>query len=394
VPGLLAVLLLIAVAVLFAAPAAAVDRGNDVSWPQCPGGLPMPPEDTSFVVVGLTHGLAFTENPCLAEQVQWVRDHRVRAQAYTVATFPTPAQYATHGGDGPWPSATRPDRLRNVGYAEGRAALASLDGVGWHPERVWVDVEPRPRQPWPTSTATQRQENRYVVTGILTALTDAGLRDGIYSYSRAWRDITGSWRLPSLPVWSAAGRLDFPSEASDLCVHRGFSGGTVHLAQWTDGTYDHDMTCADVYDAHVATLGWLPSVADGATAGTTGRALSLEALRLSVAGGRWSGDVLWRGHVQRIGWQPWMTSASAIGTTGRGLRLEAFELRLTGALAAHYGVRYRAHVQRVGWQSWRADGALAGTVGRGLRMEAVRVELVPKAAAAAATGAAQALHRG
>jgi hypothetical protein len=388
------VLLLIAVAVLFAAPAAAVDRGNDVSWPQCPGGLPMPPEDTSFVVVGLTHGLAFTENPCLAEQVRWVRDHRVRAQAYTMATFPTAAQYAAYGDDGPWPSSTRADRLRNVGYAEGRAAIASLTRVGWHPESVWVDVEPRPRQPWPSSTAAERQDNRYVVSGLFAALKGAGHTYGVYSYRSGWDAITGSWQLPRVRVWSAAGRLDFPSEASDLCVKPSFSGGTVHLAQWTDGTYDHDMTCTDVYEAHVATLGWLPSVADGATAGTTGRALSLEALRLSVAGDRWSGDILWRGHVQRIGWQPWTTSASPIGTTGRGLRLEAFELRLTGALATHYSVRYRAHVQRIGWQPWSADGAMAGTVGRGLRMEAVRIELVPKvAAAAAATDAAQAAGR-
>ncbi|MDH2442374.1 hypothetical protein QDR37_00270 [Amnibacterium sp. CER49] len=382
-------LLLIAVAVLFAAPAAAVDYGHDVSWPQCQGGLPMPPATTAFVVVGLTHGLAFTENPCLGEQMRWVRDHRVRAQAYLVATFPTPAQYDTYGTGGPWPSSTRADRLRNVGYAEGRAALGSLNGVRWHPERVWVDVEPRPRQPWPTSTATQRQENRFVIAGILVALTDAGLRSGVYSYPNGWRDITGSWSLPSVPVWSAAGRLDFASEASDLCVQRGFSGGTVQLAQWTDGTYDHDMTCSDVYQAHVATIGWLPSVTDGATGGTTGRSLSLEALRLSVAGSRWSGDLLWRGHVQRIGWQPWATSASPIGTTGRGLRLEAFELRLTGTLAAHYRVRYRAHVQGVGWQPWRIDGAVAGTVGRGLRMEAVRIELVPNVApASTATDAA------
>ena len=73
-PRLLAVLLVLALGVLFAAPARAVDYGHDVSWPQCPGGLPMPPEDTEFVVVGLTRGLAFTENPCLDWQFQWVLD--------------------------------------------------------------------------------------------------------------------------------------------------------------------------------------------------------------------------------------------------------------------------------------------------------------------------------
>ena len=342
----------------------------------------MPPADTEFVVVGLTHGLAFTENPCLNEQVQWVHERSVRAQAYTMATFPTAAQYSTYGDDGPWSASTRTDRLRNVGYAEGRAALASLEKVGWHPERIWVDVEPRPRQPWPSSTTVQRQENRYVISGLLSALAGARYPSGIYSYSSGWEAITGSWQLPSVPVWSPAGRLDFPSEASDLCLKRSFSGGSVHMAQWTDGTYDHDMTCIGVYQAHVATIGWQASVSDGATAGTTGRALAMEALRLSVAGDRVSGDILWRGYVQGIGWQPWTTSASQIGTTGRGLRLEAFQLRLTGDLASKYSIRYQAHVQSIGWQSYRFDGATAGTTGQSRRMEAVRIELVPKVAPA------------
>lgn len=377
-PRLLAVLLVLALGVLFAPPARAVDYGHDVSWPQCPGSLPMPPDNTEFLVVGVTRGLAFTENPCLQQQYQWVLDRGIRAQAYAMATFPTTAQYDTYSDDGPYPVNTRPDRLRNVGYAEGRVALASLDRVGWRPERIWVDVEPRPQQPWPSSTAAERQENRYIISGLLAALTDASYPIGIYSYQSAWEAITGSWQLPDVPVWSPAGRLDFPSEASDLCVNPSFSGGTVHLTQWTDGTYDYDMTCTDVYQAHVATIGWQPSVADGTTAGTTGRALPLEALRLSVAGDRLSGDILWRGHVQNIGWQQWTTAASPIGTTGRGLRLEAFQLRLTGDLASQYSIQYRAHVQDVGWQPYAIDGATAGTVGQGLRMEAVTVELVPK----------------
>lgn len=342
----------------------------------------MPPPDTGFVVIGLTRGLAFTENPCLAGQFQWVLDHGVRAQAYAMATFPTGAQYEAYGDDGPYSTSTRPDRLRNVGYAEGRAALASLGTVGWRPERIWVDVEPRPQQPWPSSSAAERQENRYVISGLLAALANAGFPRGIYSYASAWEAITGSWQLPDVPVWSPAGSLDFASEAIDLCMNPSFSGGTVHMAQWTDGTYDHDLTCVGVYRAHVAKIGWQSSVSDGATAGTTGRSLSLEALRLSVAGDRLSGDILWRGHVQNIGWQPWTTSASPIGTTGLGLRLEAFELRLTGDLASRYSIRYRAHVQDIGWQPYRTDGATAGTVGQGLRMEAVTIELVPKVAAA------------
>ena len=52
--------------------------GHDISWPQCPVsaggyGLPMPPTTTAFVVVGLTKGLPFTRNPCLADHGPFVR---------------------------------------------------------------------------------------------------------------------------------------------------------------------------------------------------------------------------------------------------------------------------------------------------------------------------------
>lgn len=131
------------------------------------------------------------------------------------------------------------------------------------------------------------------------------------------------------------------------------------------------------YSAHVQSLGWMASVTDGETAGTTGRSLRLEALRMAFSGIPYTGGFIWRGHVQRIGWQPW-TGGGEIGTTGLGLRLEAFAVELTGVLADHYSVRYRAHVQGVGWQAWRTEGEISGTVGRGLRIEAVQIELVPK----------------
>lgn len=240
-------------AAMLAPPAsAATEYGHDISWPQCPNGKPMPPSTTDFVIIGLTNGLAFTRNPCLASQIRWARDNDIRAQAYTMATFPTPAQIDSHRDDGPWPSASRADQLRNVGYAEGRAAVASLSAVGWRPGVVWVDVEPRLNQPWPSDTSVQRLENRYVIAGLLRALHDAGYGYGLYSYQSAWQAITDSWQLSGVPVWSPAGILDHPTEASDLCLNPSFSGGPVYLAQWTDGTFDFNMTCNSVSFADFA----------------------------------------------------------------------------------------------------------------------------------------------
>ncbi len=228
---------------------AATMFGHDTSWPQCSAadggfGLPMPPTSTQFVIVGLTKGLAFTENPCLDDQVQWLRDRGKPNHAYAMATFPTAAQLSTHGDDGPWQASTRAGRLSNTGYAAAQFAVASMREVHWRPPMVWIDVEPRPAQPWPTGSAAAERENRYVVEGLMRGLRDAGFSYGLYSYAAGWDEIVGSWFLPTVPVWATAGELDHPGEALDRCSQRSFSGGRVYISQWYDSSRDYDRTCS------------------------------------------------------------------------------------------------------------------------------------------------------
>ncbi len=222
---------------------AAVLFGQDISWPQCPSTFP--PTTTQFLVIGLTHGLPFTENPCVATQVGWATEHATPTHAYTFAAFPTTAQLTTHGSSGPWSSSTRAGRLSNVGYAEAMYAVATVRGVpGWTPRMVWIDVEPRTAQPWPSATSAQRRDNRLVIEGLMRGLRTAGFSYGVYSNSSGWQSITGSWRLPGVPVWATAGLLDYPNEALDRCTQPSFSGGKVYLAQWwLDNTRDFDRTC-------------------------------------------------------------------------------------------------------------------------------------------------------
>ena len=245
----------VAAAALVAAPPAqraaeAADPllGHDISWPQCSSaqggfGLPLPPSSTDFTVIGLTKGLAFTENPCLGSQVSWAVGNGVPVHGYTMATFPTSAQLTDFGDDGPFATSSRAGRLANVGYAEAQYTLASLGRVGWRPPVVWVDVEPRPAQPWPGASDAQKVENRYVVQGLVRALRDAGVGYGLYSYTNGWQEIAGAWPMPGVPVWATAGTLDYPNEAIDRCTQASFSGGQVYLSQWTDGTYDYNRTC-------------------------------------------------------------------------------------------------------------------------------------------------------
>ncbi|MBQ3283833.1 MAG: RICIN domain-containing protein, partial [Atopobiaceae bacterium] len=142
-----------------------------------------------------------------------------------------------------------------------------------------------------------------------------------------------------------------------------------------------------VYRAHVQDVGWQPQVASGQTAGTTGRSLRVEALKVWLDGAAYKGGVSYQAHVQNVGWQKAASNGAVAGTTGRSLRVEALRLTLTGEIAKHYDVVYRANVQGAGWQPWAVNGGTAGTVGSSLRVEAFQVKLVRKGSYSASEGA-------
>ena len=130
--------------------------------------------------------------------------------------------------------------------------------------------------------------------------------------------------------------------------------------------------------AHVADRGWLPSVSDGETAGTTGSGLSLQALRAVIEGAGEGSSVSVAAHVADEGWQDPAVSPSYGGTVGRSRAVQALKITLTGPVADDYDVYYRVHSAGYGWLGWAKDGAVAGTVGLGVQAEAVQVRLVAK----------------
>ncbi len=146
--------------------------------------------------------------------------------------------------------------------------------------------------------------------------------------------------------------------------------------------------------AHVQRRGTLPAVSGGAIAGTTGKSLRLESLRLAVDGASETGGIEYRGHVQRKGWEKsWARDGAMAGTQGKSRRMEAVQVRLWGDMAAKYDVWYRVHSQRYGWMAWAKNGESAGTQGMSRRAEAIQVVLVEKDAPAPAAdfqGASQA----
>ena len=118
------------------------------------------------------------------------------------------------------------------------------------------------------------------------------------------------------------------------------------------------------YKAHVEGIGWQEWKYDGETAGTTGKNLRMEALRIDF-----DKDVYAKAHIQNLGWVDYgkININTIIGTTGKGLRLEC--LCLKGAFS------YRVHIANVGWTCWtNADGIVTlGSVGQNLSIQAIEI---------------------
>ena len=137
------------------------------------------------------------------------------------------------------------------------------------------------------------------------------------------------------------------------------------------------------YSAHVSNIGWMGTVAGGEVAGTTGRGLPLEALRLVLSDAS-TGEPLGadaisvEAHVSNVGWQAAVGNGGTAGTTGQSRAVEALRVRLSGELSARYTVWYRVHSAEFGWLGWACDGADAGSAGYGRAVQAVQVAVLPK----------------
>jgi hypothetical protein len=204
-------------------------------------GLPMPLGSARFVLLGLTNGPGFTPNPCLASQVQWVRDRHLMAAAYAVTSYPDPETIQRYATSGPFDGRTRLGALRNVGYQQARYNVENLRGAGLVTPVVWLDVEPVPGFPWNVDVET----NAAVVLGAAQGYTDSGYLIGAYSTETLWTAVVGDLGL-GIPEWRPAGQTS-RAEALRRCgADRMFQGGRAVLAQWVESRRDRDITCPGV----------------------------------------------------------------------------------------------------------------------------------------------------
>lgn len=142
---------------------------------------------------------------------------------------------------------------------------------------------------------------------------------------------------------------------------------------------DAEQTPSISYSTHVQRVGWQNSVKDGELAGTEGKALRMEGIKINLENvPEGMGGIEYSAHVQSIGWQAYVSDGQMAGTAGRSLRVEAVKIRLTGELAEKYDVYYRTHIQSYGWLGWAKNGARSGSATYSKRMEAIQICLVKK----------------
>lgn len=152
--------------------------------------------------------------------------------------------------------------------------------------------------------------------------------------------------------------------------------------------------------------------------GTTGKALSIEAIEIKLEGNNTSYDIMYRVHIRDIGWQEWKSNGELAGTTGKAKPIEAIEIKLvekqniselkyqthvsnegwtdwsldgvtSGStidtqveafkLILNKGqesiIRYRSYIRNTGWQEWKSSGEISGTEGRNLPIEQIEIAL-------------------
>lgn len=137
------------------------------------------------------------------------------------------------------------------------------------------------------------------------------------------------------------------------------------------------------YSAHVQNKGWMGYVDAGKTAGTTGKSLNMEALKVRLCA---NGELLApnaisvEAHVSGIGWVNAVGNDAQAGTTGKSKAIEAVKINLSEELSSGYSIWYRVHSANFGWLDWTCDGGEAGSTGYGRGVQAIQILILKKGA--------------
>jgi len=204
---------------------------TDVSWPNCDNNVA-----SSFAqqgIVGVSGGLDFKLNPCLATETQWFTHYGL----YINTGYPGLAA-AKKYNSGPV-SCANDDYLcfaYDYGYQATAYDIHYADNLGLTSPLWLLDVETD------NSWSNNPLINRMSLQGVINALKDLTFRPtiGIYSTINQWAVITNNWR-PAYSAWLGTGSTTLTAAIS-ACHDPSFTGGFIWLTQYTP-YLDEDYVC-------------------------------------------------------------------------------------------------------------------------------------------------------
>jgi hypothetical protein len=201
--------------------------GVDVSYPNCSARIAR----TAFGVVGVTQGLFYSYNGCLAAEA---------ANFSNLSLYMNTGWYAqsSHVDSSSPKVCTAGDNnclAYNYGYNAAQDALNYATAQGARSSTWWLDVETS--NSWNSDTT----QNRNSLQGSYDALKNSGAAAvGVYSTTAQWQSITGGW-LNGWPNWGAS-TWSTARQAATYCSGHQFTGGPTYLIQYK-GKIDQDYAC-------------------------------------------------------------------------------------------------------------------------------------------------------
>jgi hypothetical protein len=202
--------------------------GSDISWPNCNAKIAT---GAKFGIVGVTDGLGYSTNPCLAKEAS----NYSNLSLYVNTGWDSSSTHIN--ATSPHVCATGDNNCLayNYGYNAGLYAYNSASGAGVHTSTWWLDVETS--NTWSANVL----QNQNSLQGEHDALTASGATTvGAYSTTAQWNSVTGSW-LNNWPSWGAT-TWKTASQAKTYCTGHQFTGGLTWLIQFS-GKIDQDYAC-------------------------------------------------------------------------------------------------------------------------------------------------------
>ncbi|WP_457947123.1 hypothetical protein ACTAQI_15940 [Pseudarthrobacter sp. alpha12b] len=238
------------------APQGTAMLGNDISWPQCGGDLPVPP---AFAIVGVNGGRPDTVNPCLDAQLAWADQSGegtagIPAAVYvnTAATGPVeslwwPVNNTYHGTEvsnpyGLCDGTASPACAYVHGYAmafNDAAVLREAD-AGVIRRIWWLDVETG--NSWLFDKAVNTAELEGMTAYVQGTGADVGIYSTAYQFGLIVGEVSPGSNLYPLRNWLAG--PDSASSAREFCAAAPLTaGGTVTTTQFTEDNLDYNYRC-------------------------------------------------------------------------------------------------------------------------------------------------------